>query len=91
MSKSKTFGQEFGEAMTPKVTVENNRDQLTFGLESLLVDLATDTWVSGLKPQDLKPEINSVLAGMLLSYTTRARNLHNQMLELAAALAKEKK
>ena len=64
--------------------LEAARDQLTYGLESLLVDMATDNWVAGLKPQDLKNEVLVALAGMLLGYTVRARNLHAQMLELAS-------
>ena len=67
---------------------EANRDQLTYGLESLLVDLATDQWLAGIKPADLKPDLNTTLAGMLLAYATRARNLHKQMEELAASLRK---
>lgn len=77
-----------GSVPTKAAEQEANRDQLTFGLESLLVDLATDKWVAELKPQDLKPEVNSVLAGMLLAYTVRARSLHTQMVELAATIAK---
>jgi len=67
---------------------EATRDQLTYGLESLLVDLATNRWLQDLKLQDLKPETATVLAGMLLGYADRAKNLHAQMIELAASLAK---
>jgi len=67
---------------------EANRDQLTYGLESMLVDLATNRWLQDLKLQDMKPEVATVLAGMLLGYVDRAKNLHAQMLELAASLTK---
>jgi hypothetical protein len=70
---------------------EANRDQLTYGLESLLVDLATNKWVNDLKPQDLKPEVTTVLAGMLLGYVERAKNLHTQMVALAASLGGTRK
>ena len=64
--------------------LEAARDQLGYGLEAMLVDMATDQWVAGLKPQDLKKEVLAALAGMLLAYTVRARNLHAQMTELAS-------
>ena len=78
-------------------TGANNNEALAYGMESMLVELATDPFLASLKPTELKPELMPVLAGMLLGYAVRARALHKDILlavqgakAAAVAAAKDK-
>ncbi len=54
--------------------------ELAYAMEALVVELATDAWLSTLKVSELKPEAMPVLAGMLLAWHARAKALHLDVL-----------
>lgn len=75
-------------ATTNAAQAGSNDAELSYAMEALVVELATDPWLSTLKVAELKPDAMPVLAGMLLAWHARAKALHQDILA-AVAMAKK--
>lgn len=61
----------------PPPSTEDLELQLVYGMESLVTELGHESL--NIKLADLKPESYALLAGMLLGYSSRARQLLGDM------------